>query len=178
MCRNFLRRGTMKKKFVSMILVLVAMLGLTACGDRKFTAEEVKGISDGVATQAAQQARETALAQMDAKWIKARAELRQMGANAAATGKYLIVDNCNVKPDGFSQLQANKDFPSSAFAEFRAGCTEKVYAMKAERDKNKREGAVAKQKQAEKTSKLKECGQKPTQKLRDSCRADVAKRYV
>jgi hypothetical protein len=167
----------MKKLFVSMVLVLVAAFGLSACGDRKFTADEVASITTGAANQAAQSAKQAAVAEMDAKWIRARNELRQMGATTATTGKFLIADNCNVKPDGFTQLQANKDFPSSAFGEFRAGCTSKVVAMKAERAQGKHEGAVAEQKRQQKVAALKECSHKLTQKERNLCRAE-AKRHA
>lgn len=121
----------MKKMLISMTVVLIAALGLTACGERKFTADEVQRASEAAASRAAIEARNVEAGKADAKWLNARSILRQMGITTASIGKYSTVDNCNVKPDGYRQLQATRDFPSSAFEEFRAGCTDKVSAMKA-----------------------------------------------
>ncbi|MFA5132376.1 MAG: hypothetical protein WC444_03560 [Candidatus Paceibacterota bacterium] len=124
-----------------MAIALVSLLA--ACGEQKFTTDEVLRVSESAATRAAADAKALEASKADAKWVRARSELRQMGAVTAVTGKFLITDNCKVKPDGFTQLQANKDFPSTAFTEFNAGCTSKVYAMKAERDKAKNRNVPA-----------------------------------
>jgi hypothetical protein len=142
-------------KFIKKVIALMALAAsafLIGCGEQTFTADQVNQKVTTAASEAAIKAADKARAEeaklADSKWMQARNELRQMGATTAATGKFILVDNCNVKPDGFSQTQAMKNFPSSAFAEFRVGCTDKVYAMKAERDKIKRV-AIAKGRAAE-----------------------------
>lgn len=116
----------------------VATIFIAACSPQL---DEGKIAQVTAAARAAGAAAEAKLT--DGKWMQARTQLRQLGANTAATGNFLIVDNCNVKPEGFSQLQAVKDFPSSAFTELTAGCTDKVHAMKVERDKAKNRNVLA-----------------------------------
>lgn len=134
------------KSKLYLVLVAVMSLLLAACGggEQKFTENQLNQATKTAADNA--RAEEAKL--IDGKWTQARTRLQQLGADTAATGKFVLVNNCNVKPDGFSQMQETKNFPSSAFDEFKAGCVSKVYAMKAER-KAEANRAVAQAKQAE-----------------------------
>lgn len=176
----------MKKLFVSMVLALIAALGLTACTDEAAIA--------AAEAQRQQQAREAGAAESaaktEARYVQAQAEMNKLAADTVRNGKFMSTANCNVKPDGFAVTSAVKTFPGKAFDFYRDACVKyvghAVATAKAERERavaaekqRQQKLAAAKAKQEAKVAAQKACDQKhPPGVKRADCRAAVAKRYV
>jgi hypothetical protein len=159
----------MKKLFISMMVAIVAALGLTACSDAPNTV--TLDSARDMAKIASRQAAAEEAARTDAKYIESRTEMIKLAGDTVRQGKYFSKDNCDVKPEGFASSNASKMFPGNAFGFYREACQKYVGQAVAER-KRERNQAVAQAKAYDKKvviAKQKACEKIASRAQRDAC---------
>lgn len=138
----------MKKKFISMVLIFVAALGLAGCNNDV----SIQQAADQ-ARQAAAAAKALEAAKAEARWIAARDTLRNIGKTSAKEGDYTSAKNCEVLPAALVSSSAYQEFKVLGLETYKGACSREVGIIAAER-KAERNRAVARAKEAERKAAI------------------------